>query len=234
MRGSALLSAAAGTPRRCAGCARAWTPSTTSPPCEAAAATWDQFDLAAGTWTKPSSHTKQRKQHKLPLSAPALELLSEWKREATGKLVFPSAKPARKHKGLEERSIVDIKTAWARICRDAGLSVRVEKRDRAGNVVLHKKGKNKGQPVMIWKSTVRIHDLRHSFASVLAGSGASLQLIGSLLGHAQLATTQRYSQLADDARRAAAERVGAVITGTGGQPSAEVVEMPKRRGVRRQ
>ena len=39
---------------------------------EAANATWDQFDLDAGTWTKPSSHTKQKREHVDPLSAPAL------------------------------------------------------------------------------------------------------------------------------------------------------------------
>jgi integrase len=37
--------------------------------------TWDQFDLNAGVWVKPSSHTKQRKTHRVPLSSPALQLL---------------------------------------------------------------------------------------------------------------------------------------------------------------
>jgi len=190
---------------------------------EATSATWDQFDLTAGSWTKPSSHVKRKRQHKSRLNAPALALLIERRRETTGRLVFPTTKPARKHKGLEERPITTIKTAWAKICRDAGLSERVEKRDRAGNVVLN----NKGKPVMVWKSTVRPHDLRHSFASVLAGSGSSLQLIGKLLGHTQLKTTERYAHLTDDALWAAAERAGAVLVGNGGQPSAEVVEMPK-------
>ena len=47
-------------------------------------------------------------------------------------------------------------------------------------------------------SDVRIHDLRHSFASVAAASGASLPMIGKLLGHAQPQTTARYAHLADD------------------------------------
>jgi integrase len=60
---------------------------------------------------------------------------------------------------------------------------------------------------------LRIHDLRHSFASQLASSGASLPLIGSLLGHSDPTTTHRYAHLFDDPQRAAVERVGALVTG---------------------
>jgi integrase len=56
---------------------------------------------------------------------------------------------------------------------------------------------------------LRIHDLRHSFASELASGGASLPLIGALLGHSNPATTARYSHLYADPQRAAVERVGA-------------------------
>src|SRR5918993_852070 len=45
---------------------------------------------------------------------------------------------------------------------------------------------------------VRIHALRHTFASVAAASGASLPIIGKLLGHAQSATTERYAHLSVD------------------------------------
>lgn len=56
---------------------------------------------------------------------------------------------------------------------------------------------------------VRIHDLRHSFASFAAADGASLYLIGKALGHRQATTTERYAHLADDPVRAVAEQVGA-------------------------
>jgi len=45
---------------------------------------------------------------------------------------------------------------------------------------------------------VRLHDLRHSYASVAASRGGSLPMIGALLGHGQAATTQRYAHLAAD------------------------------------
>lgn len=55
---------------------------------------------------------------------------------------------------------------------------------------------------------VRMHDLRHSFASIAVSGGASLPIIGALLGHADSATTQRYAHLHDDPLKAAAEAVG--------------------------
>ncbi|SDB08668.1 site-specific integrase [Bauldia litoralis] len=59
---------------------------------------------------------------------------------------------------------------------------------------------------------LRIHDLRHSFASVAAGAGLSLPMIGKLLGHSQPATTARYAHLASEPMRAAADRIGAEIS----------------------
>jgi integrase len=58
---------------------------------------------------------------------------------------------------------------------------------------------------------LRIHDLRHGFASQLVSGGASLPLIGSLLGHTQPQTTARYSHLFDDPQREAVERVGKIL-----------------------
>ena len=55
---------------------------------------------------------------------------------------------------------------------------------------------------------VRLHDLRHSFASFAAAQGASLLMIGKLLGHTQMRTTQRYAHLVADPLRAVAETVG--------------------------
>lgn len=52
---------------------------------------------------------------------------------------------------------------------------------------------------------VRIHDLRHSFASVLVSKGSTLPVIGALLGHTNVATTARYAHLSDDPLRSAAE-----------------------------
>jgi integrase len=96
--------------------------------------------------------------------------------------------------------VVDIKDSWRSICRAA---------DIIG---------------------LRVHDLRHSFASQLASGGASLPLIGSLLGHTQPSTTARYAHLFDDPQRAAVERVGAIIAAAGKPASPEPVGSRKRGG----
>ena len=62
-------------------------------------------------------------------------------------------------------------------------------------------------------SDVRLHDLRHSFASVGLASGQTLPLIGKLLGHTDIGTTQRYAHLADDPVKAAADRISGSIEG---------------------
>lgn len=54
---------------------------------------------------------------------------------------------------------------------------------------------------------VRLHDLRHSFASIAIADGISLVVIGKLLGHALAETTERYAHLADEAIADAAKRV---------------------------
>jgi len=56
-------------------------------------------------------------------------------------------------------------------------------------------------------SDVRLHDLRHSFASIALEAGNSLALIGKLLGHADVKTTSRYAHLADDPLKAAANKI---------------------------
>ena len=84
-------------------------------------------------------------------------------------------------------------------------------------------GDTPGQPVQeirrFWKRIqfdadlpdVRIHDLRHSFASLLVSGGASLEMIGKLLGHSQMQTTQRYAHLMDSPLRAGVDAVAAAF-----------------------
>ncbi len=58
---------------------------------------------------------------------------------------------------------------------------------------------------------VRLHDLRHSFASVGASAGMGLQMVGKLLGHADPKTTARYAHIADDPARVAANSISGAI-----------------------
>lgn len=58
---------------------------------------------------------------------------------------------------------------------------------------------------------VRIHDLRHTFASLLVSGGASLEIIGRLLGHSQMQTTQRYAHLMESPLRAGVDSVASIF-----------------------
>ncbi len=138
-------------------------------------ARWDQFDLEAGVWTKPSAHTKQKKEHRVPLSALVMQLLSQMRNSAgSSPYVFPGRVPGKPLK--------EIKGFWAGVCKEAKIE------------------------------DCRIHDLRHTYASILASAGHSLPVIGALLGHTQPNTTARYSHLFDDPLREATEQVGSVVT----------------------
>jgi integrase len=58
---------------------------------------------------------------------------------------------------------------------------------------------------------VRIHDLRHAFASLLVSGGMTLPMIGNPLGHTQVQTTQRYTHLLDDPLRTGLEQLGDML-----------------------
>ena len=77
--------------------------------------------------------------------------------------------------------MVDIKKPWGNLLKHSGLSG--------------------------W----RIHDLRHAFASMMVNSGASLPIVGKILGHTQARTTQRYAHLEENPARKAAEEAAAKI-----------------------
>lgn len=176
---------------------------------EALSARWDMFDLKTAIWIKPSAHTKQRKEHRVPLSAPATQLISEIlsvakaKEHEQGMPLSPFIFP-----GQGDKPITDVKRTWLAVCKMAGLAAHSEKRTKTGKIVRDERG----EPLLVWRPKVRIHDLRHTYASILASDGNSLPIIGALLGHTQPQTTARYAHLLDDPLRAATERAGEIIS----------------------
>ena len=117
------------------------------------------------------------------LNAAAAAIISKRPRE--GELVFPAPSDAarRTNKLPEHGCNAGLAKAWQRV------RVRAE------------------------LPGVRLHDLRHSYASFAAAGGASLLLIGKALGHSQAATTARYSHLGHDPVRDMAEKIGRTIMG---------------------
>ena len=77
---------------------------------------------------------------------------------------------------------------------------------------------------------VRIHDLRHTWASQAAAAGLSLPIIGAVLGHSEPSTTARYSHLANDPLKAATDMVADKISEAMNKPPTEkVVRLPVRK-----
>ena len=76
---------------------------------------------------------------------------------------------------------------------------------------------------------VRLHDLRHSYASLAAGRGVSLYTIGKLLGHKDPVSTQRYAHLARDAVQAVNDELGAAMQAAIRKPRTKVVSIRGRR-----
>jgi integrase len=78
---------------------------------------------------------------------------------------------------------------------------------------------------------LRIHDLRHTHASVGAGLGLGLPIIGKLLGHTQPSTTARYAHLDADPLRRASEHIGNQLAAAMGdlkpRPGGDVIPMPQ-------
>ena len=92
-----------------------------------------------------------------------------------------------------EKPRADLKRPWATIAKRAGLE------------------------------RVRLHDLRHTYASFGAGTGLGLPIIGKLLGHTQASTTQRYAHLDNDPLRRASEAIGNRIAAALKGPAAGVL-----------
>ncbi|MCW2110262.1 integrase [Bradyrhizobium elkanii] len=156
---------------------------------EALNARWDQFKFTEtkagpeGTWTKLSHHTKQKRLHHTPLSTPAVLLLMDLRAaaEAAAKAKGAEVSPWVFPGRVREQAREGVKRPWEEIRTAAKID------------------------------DVRMHDLRHSFASILVSGGNSLEIIGKLLGHTNPLTTKRYAHLFVDPLREAANRVGAVV-----------------------
>ena len=98
------------------------------------------------------------------------------------------------------RPIINIAKPWMRVLKSAGIA------------------------------RARPHDLRHTAASVGVTAGASLVLIGGVLGHRNSKTTERYSHLSDDPVRATSEAIAKRIWKELGDRTADVIPLSKRRG----
>lgn len=143
---------------------------------------WDEVRIERGLLELRDSKTGAKT---INLPPAALAVLSEYPREHGTPYVFPASSTRRASEGAPERDeprpYQGLMKVWSKVREKAGLD------------------------------DVRIHDLRHTYASFAVAGGMSLPLIGALLGHKRSATTERYAHLAADPVRQAADRVGSAV-----------------------
>lgn len=158
---------------------------------------WDWVDFDRRCLRLPDSKTGAKI---VPLAAAAVELLAAIER--TSSYVLPSKTGTGRIVGLQK--------AWDKLRTHATRLAR-------------ENAKAAGEPIQRAPdfSNVRLHDLRHSFASYAVQDGATLYVIGKVLGHKQTKTTEIYAHLHDDPLRAVADRTGEKI--------AEMLRRPARK-----
>lgn len=175
---------------------------------------WIDFDRAEARL--PDSKTGAKTIH---LPPPALALLASAPRLAGNPHVITGERQGAHFVGLfkcwqQIRNAATV-TAWASdVGSPAGMIVSslVQSLGRSPTYeecVEAADAKRLELPVAL--SNLRLHDLRHAFASVAANSGMGLPIIGKMLGHARASTTQRYAHLAPDPVKAAAASVATKI-----------------------
>ncbi len=152
-------------------------------------ARWGSIELGSRHDVSCRSKTGRKT---LYLSDAALAVLSGIARVDGNLYIIPGGK-----KGSHR---ADLKRPWSAIMRAAGLIDVVPERHKERETSQVKGQKTpKGE-----RPSIRLHDLRHTFAAMGAGSSFGLPVIGKLLGHSQARTTHRYAHLdADPMHRAA-------------------------------
>jgi len=196
---------------------------------------WEWINFDRGDARLPDSKTGRKTIH---LPAPALDVLSRASRFTDNPYVATGERRGGHFVGIQKpwRAIRNAATvkAWAatdgapaelvaRLARELGRTPTFEE--------CTTKADKHDVTLAPELSNLRIHDLRHAFASVGVAASMGLPIIGKMLGHARPETTQRYAHLSSDPVKAAAASVANTIAaGLGGMSGADVVTLAHKAG----
>lgn len=154
---------------------------------EVLSARWQDFDLEKGIWHRPAMLNKQNKSTYTPLNSEALEIIKNMKED-----IVLNSKIGNSEKIISTSEYLffnpktgthlrDVKKSWGKICKKFEIK------------------------------NARINDLRHTFASILASNGIGLEVIGKLIGHSNITTTQRYAHLFTNPLKLATDILGSKV-----------------------
>jgi integrase len=141
-------------------------------------------DDAKAAWRRRGADLKQGRDHAVALTGPVRMLLAEIADEQTAHGTKPLPEYVFPSAVSKSKHLVEVRKVWRHVRKAAKLE------------------------------HVRLHDLRHTFASLGVSHGFSLPLVGALLGHRKPSTTQRYAEVALDPQREAMGRLGKIIMGS--------------------
>jgi len=153
---------------------------------EALTAKWSQIDRQTRVWRIPSNISKSGKVRAIPLNDSALDVLAQLDTEGVYEHLFVNHRISKKT-GEEVgtgKPYTAIMKVWSRLRAKAGLP------------------------------HLRIHDLRHQYASFLVNAGRSLYEVQQILGHSDPSVTQRYAHLSTKSLQDAANSASIMIRGT--------------------
>jgi integrase len=183
---------------------------------------WEEINFDLGEWRIPE--TKNGESLVIPLVPNIVELLRIRKADIQSQWVFPQSNNPKK-------CIADPKKAWQRIIAKATLESWNSDEKVALFIKQHSKtfksyysdhtkikklkdlADKEGYYLPLSLSDLRIHDIRRTFGSYQALTGASLQIIGKSLGHKSLKSTQIYARLNLDPVRQSMEKASQAILG---------------------
>ena len=177
---------------------------------------WEQISWELGQWRIPD--TKNGDPLNVPLVDRAIEILKRRRDHSESEWVFPQDENPKKH-------LINCKRAWLRTLERATLHLwRQNKKlapwleDAKQSIPYYLMGET-GFKMIVAKAEkekvalpshslldIRVHDIRRTFGSYQALTGASLQVIGRSLGHKSTQATQVYARLNLDAVRASVEK----------------------------
>ncbi|WP_417819614.1 tyrosine-type recombinase/integrase [Terasakiella sp.] len=194
---------------------------------------WDYINWDRRCFALPDSKTGAKD---IPLSPPALEVLNNIEKLKDNPYAIVGKNP--------QTHMDDLGPTWRRI-RNLTTILMLEEDEIWGPVIEKIKQENntrpslqtvkriadqKGYTLPTGIADVRVHDLRHSFASIAVGAGIPLPLIGGLLGHTQTQTTARYAHLEAEPLHQATNTIGRHLQAAmaDDETSAEIIRFSKQ------
>jgi integrase len=194
-------------------------------------AKWEWVNKETAMLVLPDSKTGRKIIH---LSPTAMEVLDAIERVRGNPYIIVGQK--------EGQPLINAKKPWRRIKEMVTVRLLQEDSDYA-EIIIRLRKKSGGDPSYgdvcreakkggliasdgdrpIGITDVRLHDLRHTYASICVGQGMSLQMVAKLLGHAQVSTSERYAHLANDPVKSAAAQAGKSLSGLIGKKKGETL-----------